>query len=297
MVELRSASNGLYRLGFAGDTLNTAWYVRALTQAKNVSVDYLTAIGSDQLSQEMRAYLDLNGIGTAHITQIDDRTVGLYLITLTEAERSFTYWRSHSAARLFADDEAHLRAALSDKDCIYFSGITLAILSPERRSIFLAVLRERKLAGTTIAFDTNSRRRLWSSEAEMQEAMIDGYKVSTLALPTFDDEKAIFEDTNPEDCLKRITDYGVQEIVVKNGSNPCLVLASTKQSFVAPQPVQNLVDTTGAGDSFNSGYVAARLAGISPFDAAKFAHRVAGRVIGGHGALLDMVEFKDLALS
>ena len=190
-----------------------------------------------------------------------------------------------------------MRAALSDTDCIYFSGITLAILSPERRSVFLAILSERKLAGATIAFDTNSRRRLWSSEAEMQTAMIDGYKVSTLALPTFDDERAVFGDSNPEDCLKRIAGYGVQEIVIKNGSSPCLVFASNKQSSVAPEPVQNLVDTTGAGDSFNSGYVAARLSNISPIDAAKFAQRVAGRVIGGHGALLNMAEFKNLALN
>jgi len=52
MAELQAANDGLYRLGFAGDTLNTAWYMRALTDTSNVSVDYLTSIGTDQLSQK-----------------------------------------------------------------------------------------------------------------------------------------------------------------------------------------------------------------------------------------------------
>ncbi len=297
MVELQSAANGLYRLGFAGDTLNTAWYVRALTRPNRVVVDYLTAIGTDQLSSEMKRFLDSNGIGTAHIKQILDRTVGLYLITLAEAERSFTYWRSQSAARLLAADEARLRAALSNADYIYFSGITLAILSPEHRANFLAVLSDKKLAGATIVFDTNSRRKLWPSDVTMMEAMAEGYKVTTLALPTFDDEKAVFGDSNPADCLKRIADYGVREIVVKDGPNPCLVFANNEQNSMAPEPVQAVIDTTGAGDSFNAGYIAARLAEKDPAQASKFAHRVSGRVICGRGALLDMSGFSDLVLN
>ena len=286
MVELQSASNGLYKLGFAGDTLNTAWYVRALTQPKNVSVEYFTAIGSDQLSQEMKAFLDVNGIGTTHITQIHDRTVGLYLITLTEAERSFTYWRSHSAARLFAEDEAHLRAALSDTDCIYFSGITLAILSPERRTVFLAILSERKLAGATIAFDTNSRRRLWSSEAEMQTAMIDGYKVSTLALPTFDDEQALWGDAQPTATADRLQGFGVTEIVVKNGADGALVRFEGRDHLVPCPAAVQPVDTTAAGDSFNAGYLAQRLAGCESGAAALQGHRLAGVVIQHRGAIV-----------
>ena len=64
MAELQAASDGLYSLGFAGDTLNTAWYMRALTNSSQVSVDYLTSIGTDQLSQKMLTFLNVGGIGT-----------------------------------------------------------------------------------------------------------------------------------------------------------------------------------------------------------------------------------------
>lgn len=294
MAELQARDDGLYRLGFAGDTLNTAWYMRALTRPQDVAVDYVTAVGTDPLSAKMLAFLKANGVGTRFIQEVSDRTVGLYLITLAGAERSFTYWRSSSAARLLAEHREVLAASLSHADAIYFSGITLAILSPAHRRNFLALLQEMKGRGATIAFDSNARRRLWPSDRAMKAAMIEGYKVCTLALPTFSDDQALFGDATPSDCAKRIAGYGVHEIVVKDGSNPCVLSLDTKQFSVAPDAVQEIVDTTGAGDSFNAGYLAARLLNTDPLEAAKLGHRVAGRVIRERGALLAMASFSDL---
>ena len=296
MAELQAANDGLYRLGFAGDTLNTSWYMRALTKSSNVTVDYLTSIGTDQLSQKMLTFLKASGIGTRFIREVQDRTVGLYLITLAGAERSFTYWRNASAARLLAQNEKALHSAFEQADVIYISGITLAILSPPHRKILLSALREMKKRNVMIAFDTNTRRRLWPSDAAMKKAMIEAYKVSTLALPTFDDDRAVFGDKAPAETIRRIAGYGVREVVVKDGEKSCFVLANDKLVSVTPETVSGVVDTTGAGDSFNAGYIAARLSGKDPAQAAKFAHSVAGRVICGRGALLDMAEFSDLAL-
>lgn len=297
MAELQATDDGLYCLGFAGDTLNTAWYMRALTRRQDVAVDYATAVGTDSLSSKMLAFLKASGVGTRFIKEVSDRTVGLYLITLTGAERNFTYWRSASAARLLAEDKAALRASLSQADAIYFSGITLAILSPGHRRNLLSVLQEMKSRGATVAFDSNARRRLWPSEGAMKTAMIAGYKASTLALPTFSDDQALFEDAAPADCAKRISGYGVKEIVVKDGGNACVVSVDKELFSVAPGAVQDIVDTTGAGDSFNAGYLAARMSNHGPVEAAKLGHHVAGRVIGERGALLAMASFSDLVVA
>ena len=297
MAELQLAKEGLYSLAFGGDTLNMAWYVRALTRPQDLNVEYLTAVGSDPLSKQMIAFLARHKVGTRLIREIPERNVGLYLVSLAGAERSFTYWRSSSAARLLAQDKEYLGAALSKADVIYFSGITLAILEPNHRQDFLVALREARALGAMIAFDSNTRRRLWPSDEAMKQAAIEGYKVASLALPTFEDDQALFGDANPVDCAKRIADYGVKEVVVKDGSRPCHILVEKKFSAVAPDPVAGILDTTGAGDSFNSAYVAARMAGRSPVDSARLAHKVAGRVICGRGALLDMALFADLRLN
>ncbi len=50
---------------------------------------------------------------------------------------------------------------------------------------------------------------------------------------------------------------------------------------------ENVVDATGAGDSFNGGYLSGRARGLSPVEAAARGHKVAGVVIGHKGALVD----------
>mgnify|MGYP006215937471 CR=1 FL=1 len=89
---------GTLNMGFAGDTLNTAYYLRH-SLGPDWQVDYVTAIGTDGLSQRMLDFLKAEDIATHHIAQLADKTIGLYYITLKDGERSFTYWRSDSAAK------------------------------------------------------------------------------------------------------------------------------------------------------------------------------------------------------
>jgi len=61
MVEMAPAEGGLYAMGFAGDTFNTAWYVRRLAEER-VEVSYLSAIGTDPISARMEAFMREAGI-------------------------------------------------------------------------------------------------------------------------------------------------------------------------------------------------------------------------------------------
>ncbi len=297
MVELSPTGDGLYRQGFAGDTLNTAWYVRALTSQAGRKVRYVSAVGSDALSDTMLGFLSDAGIDTGSITRIADRTVGLYLITLVGAERSFTYWRRDSAARRLASDRERLKAALDGVGTAYLSGITLAILEPEDRVRLLSVLTDFRRDGGEVVFDPNIRPRLWSDRETMARVTTDGYRVATIALPTFPDEADVFGDASPSDTADRIAALGVREVAVKNGPDPVFLrVRGEPDTTIAALTEVQPIDTTGAGDSFNGGYVAARLAGRSPGEAAKLGHAVAARVIRHRGALAPFASVADLAV-
>ncbi|MCB1337512.1 MAG: sugar kinase, partial [Maritimibacter sp.] len=133
MVELADAGGGLYRRGFAGDTFNTAWYARQLLP-DDWSVAYGSCIGTDAMSQEMAAFIAGEGIDTACLRPVADRTVGLYMISLDRGERSFSYWRGQSAARALAEDEDWLAETMRGRRVIHVSGITFAILPPAHRA-------------------------------------------------------------------------------------------------------------------------------------------------------------------
>ncbi|RCS25353.1 sugar kinase [Phyllobacterium salinisoli] len=288
MIELSGATGDNWRMGFAGDTFNTIWYVRALA-APDYPVDYVSAFGDDPFSVKQRDFFAANGIGIAASPIISGACPGLYAISLDGAERSFTYWRNDAAARKLAGDREALAASLKGRDIVYFSGITLAILTPVDRQLLLEAVKNARENGSKIAFDPNYRPRLWDNVETARSAISQAMRLADIALPTFPDEKDLFGDATPAATAARLSALGVKEIIVKDGTAPALVSVQGREDWIEAVPA-NAVDTTGAGDSFNGAYLAARINGLAPADAARRAHCVAARVVEFHGALAPMEE-------
>ncbi|KEO60406.1 sugar kinase [Thioclava indica] len=273
-----------YSLGFAGDTFNTAWYLARLRPENAVS--FFTAVGSDPISQQMRDAFRESGIDDSHVQTVPDRTVGLYLISLNNGERSFSYWRGQSAARQLANDPQALAEAMDAADLIYFSGITLAILSSASRETLLTALRDARASGKTIAFDPNLRPRLWSAPSEMTKAVMQGAAVSDIALPSFEDEADWFDDANPTATADRYAAAGATTIVVKNGGDPVCYRQGDTRGNVEVPALSCVVDTTAAGDSFNAAILAGIEANTPLPESIAQACRLAGQVVQGKGALV-----------
>lgn len=285
MIEMSGGEDGNYRLGYAGDTLNTAWYARACLDDE-WDVDYITALGDDLYSERMADFFDENGIGIGYIQQVENRRPGLYLIHQADGDRHFTYWRGQSAAKLMTEDAEGFYEGFEGSDLVYFSGISLAVLAPRARGRLLTGVRKARDGGARIAFDPNERPALWTSPRVMASTIAAAGAVADIVLPTFPDEQALFGDASPEAVAERYLSWGAEEVVVKNGAEPAFVASRESRGWVAPPPGAVSLDPTGAGDSFNGAYLAARADGATPPEAAGDAHRVAGVVIGHRGALV-----------
>ncbi|GGB46563.1 2-dehydro-3-deoxygluconokinase [Roseibium aquae] len=285
MVELSPASVNEYALGFAGDTFNTAWYARQLASPDKLSVAYFSAVGDDDISRRMTDFMREAGIEPM-VERVPRTSVGLYLISLTDGERSFQYWRDTSAARrlhLYLDRFPHLGSG----DVAYFSGITMAILPDEGRARVLDTLRSCAGHGALVVFDPNLRPRLWSSEAEMTRWTMKAAAEADLVLPSFADEAQHFQDVDPAATACRYLDNGAGIVVVKNGDEPVLVETRDGEHVeVQPAPAGVVVDTTAAGDSFNAAFIVEFGQGKGLAAAARAGCELARHVIGRKGALI-----------
>ena len=285
MIELNQIDldGGTARLGFAGDTLNTAIYLARL----GCDVAYVTNLGTDAFSSRMVQRFQGEGVDCRLIGRHDSRMPGIYAIeTDPGGERSFRYWRDASAARtLFSGVGASL-ADLDAFDVIYLSGITLAILPPEVRASLTKAATALKAAGKTTVFDTNHRPRLWPDLRTAQESFTAMWQATTVALPSYDDEERLYPGQTPAQVAQRVADLGPAEVVLKNGAEGPLLCWDGQTVQTAMAKAAHVLDTSGAGDSFNAGYLAARLQGADPLLAAAAGHRLATAVIGHHGAVI-----------
>ena len=293
MIELARSASGpfSYDRRCGGDTLNTATYLARLLRPETARIQYVTRLGDDPLSDWMISDFTQEGIDCSLIARVAGRRPGLYMIdTDAKGERSFSYWRSEAPARqLFETPE--LADRLASTDAIYTSGISLAILGNEGRERLIGLLRTIKAAGRLAAFDTNYRPRLWRDRAEAAHWMKQAIAAATHVLPSSDDLDQIFaKPSNAEDWVGDLTAMGAGEIIIKTGGGPvhrrdgCIDLVR----IVQPR------DTTGAGDSFNAGYLAARLSGLSVAQSVTRAHALASRVIQYPGAIIAREAMADL---
>lgn len=286
MVEMSPQDTGDYALNFAGDTFNTAWYLRQLAP-QNVEVAYLTGVGDDVLSKRLTDFMQTSGI-IPEVGVVAGSTLGLYMISLEDGERSFQYWRSTSAARSLAQHLEPL-AALNKGDMAYFSAISVAILPSEDRDILLKALAVAREAGVTVVFDTNLRPRLWADLDEMRHWVTKSAGVADMALPSFDDEAEFFGDADKQATMARYHEAGVKQVIVKDGPDPVLFIdESGNEAEYAPTLNPSPVDTTAAGDSFNAGFLSAYLQGKDLKTAVSVGCDLSYQVVSQRGALVQL---------
>jgi 2-dehydro-3-deoxygluconokinase len=288
MVELRAGdgNSDTFARSYAGDAYNTAVYLkRSLPQAV---VQFLTATGDDALSSSMRNAWRLQGVDAELAFTISGASPGLYLIdTDRSGERRFQYWRKDSAARHWLSlllDKGE--SVLWDADLVYISGISLAILKPEQRVGAIALLERLKRHVGLIAFDPNLRLSLWETRDAAQFAIGAVLRLADIALPSTEDLTLLFDVDSPDSQMDLLEALGVQEAAVTRGSVGCTISVKKRRIRVPAVDSLRVVDTSGAGDSFNGAYLAARLQGGSVEYAVESGMAVASRVVSHRGAIV-----------
>jgi len=286
LIELARGADGRFSLACGGDTFNTAIY---LARA-GLDVALATALGDDRYSDSILALAAAEGVSTDVVLRVRGRLPAVCLIESgSPGESAVRHWREGApAAELFElPDWMHIGEALLAARLIYLSGITLSLYSNTGLGRLLALLEAARGQGAKVAFDGNFRPRGWKGDlTRARTVFVEALKRVDIALPTFDDEAVLWGDPSPEATAARLQAFGIGEIVVKNGPGSALVVTAAAQEFVPVPEVVVPVDTTAAGDGFNAGYLAARLAGEAPVAAASAAHRLAGSVIRHRGALV-----------
>jgi 2-dehydro-3-deoxygluconokinase len=282
MIELREMADGRFSRAYGGDTLNTAVYLARL----GVAVDYVTALGDDPWSEEMIADWAAEGVGTEKVARRAGQLPGLYIIqTDRRGERRFFYWRDSAPARVLFDlaEMSHIIEALSEYDLLYFSGITLSLYGDAGRAPLFAAVDRARAQGHRIAFDTNFRPSGWPDRAVAQAAYRIAFDRADIVLASTEDLELLFGAEGVQELLSHRSSA---ELVLKLATPACRVISSDRDEEVRAEPVADVVDTTAAGDSFAAAYMAARLAGAAPGEAACAGHRLAGAVVRFPGAII-----------
>jgi len=256
-------SRGGSGLRFGGDTINTAIHLAR----RGCDVAYVTAVGCDPISDALVAAWQVEGLDTNHVLRHPERSPGIYAIHLDNAgERSFLYWRERSGL-------------------VYFSLITLAVIGEVGREALLDLARYRKSNGLAVAYDSNYRASLWETRDLALAASMAAVRTSTIGLPTNSDEfDLVAQREDLPEVASRWLEADCSEVIIKAGADGCFY-ASPEQSFAQAATPTEVVDSSGAGDAFNAGYLHARIRGADAETAIASGQALARETLRHLGAL------------
>ena len=287
MLELTNKTDISLGKSFAGDVYNTAVYLtRAFPQYQT---QFLSALGTDKISDEFAARVASENIGTDFLARSSSHHMGIYMVVNDETgERSFIYWRNDSAAKRLMTNISKLlnKLTFAKDDVLFFSGITIAVLQEAERNLFWNFIQKAKSEGVKIVFDPNYRPALWNSVDLAKSEIEKAFSLSDWALPGLDDFKTLYQLNTIEQCIEFCQQYEFEELVIKQGSDEVHIITGDGHEINPIIASDNVVDTTSAGDAFNGAYLGARISGKSSKYATRFANYCASKVISTPGAIM-----------
>jgi len=287
MIEMIDDGQDRPQLNVAGDTYNTAVYLTRNLKNADMSVSYVTALGTDRFSDKILNALDHHTIDATHIEIRPDHSPGIYMVnTAPDGERSFSYWRSESAARTLFQTPCTIDFSVLDNfDVVFLSGISLAILPAEIRNTLISALARFRASGGIVAYDSNHRPRLWEDVETARATNMAMWAQTDIALPSVDDEMDLFGESEEQQVVDRLASVGATFGALKRGPMGPRALGNdhVSQTYKA---VDTVVDTTAAGDSFNAGFLAGLISGLPMAGALMQGHALSSKVIQQKGAII-----------
>ncbi|KAA0966423.1 sugar kinase [Sporosarcina sp. ANT_H38] len=241
---------------------------------------WVSRLGNDEFGRVIYNFARSEGIDVSDVKLMQGYPTSLNFKEIQEGGSGKTFYYRHQSPMLTMEPEDISKDMFEGVNVIHLSGVFLSI-NPKNAEIVKQVLEIAKEIGIPVSFDPNLRLKMWTIE-EARATFMEIFPYVDILLTGLDEIELILEDSSDEaltDCAKR---FQINQFVIKDGANGSRVLTDgtwyEKEAFKV-----NPVDTVGAGDGFDAGYIYAYLNSFAPQESLELANGVGALVTTVYG--------------
>lgn len=244
-----------------------------------LKVGWVSRLGTDSMARYLLKAMQREGMDCSQVVCDAAQRTGFMLKGRVAGggDPVIEYHRKGSAASLFQPDQID-EAWLTRARHLHATGVFPALsdncLATAQRS--MALMRE---AGRTVSFDPNLRPSLWPSAERMREVLNQLAGQADWLLPGIEEGRLLTGADTPEGIARFYRERGARLVVVKLGPEGAYFDGESGSGRVAGFPVDQVVDTVGAGDGFAVGVISALLEGLPVADAVRRGAWIGARAV------------------
>ena len=245
-------------------------------------VKFYGTVGNDIYGKYVLEEMKKDKVNTENLTLLDEHSTAMVIgIVQPNSERSLFVWPPKGGAHEYLDLNLIDKGELLESSWLHVSGISLR--HDPINMTMLEVMKICKENSIPISFDLNIRAELWGLNMEFKEIVFKAISYSDYIFGNSEEEIIPLTDSNNiHDAVKEIIKED-QTLICRNGSDS--VLAFSENSLITRE-VFNIspVDSIGAGDAFNTGFIYGIVNEQSLDKALEYGNGVAGYKLLGYGA-------------
>lgn len=248
----------------------------------------ISRVGYDGLGDYLIKRLEEAGVITDTISVDRDNNTTVIMVTRSRKSPSFIAYRG--AEKFIDSDEIEEEDIIKSK-IIHLS--TFALSAPESRRAIEKIINIARDQKKIISLDPNYRPQLWEGRGDGIEYIKNLLPKVDIIKPSLDDAEALFGRGDAESYIKSFHDSGCRLVILTQGANGLVVSTGDKVKHFDSLATE-VVDTTGAGDAFWSGFYIGVISGYSLELAVQLGNSVAAEVIKEVGAIVELPDEESL---
>ncbi|WP_129724267.1 carbohydrate kinase family protein [Xylanivirga thermophila] len=265
-----------YRRFFGGSPANIAMNVKKL----GINSTIICCAGSDEMGDFLISKMKMQGLDTSNVKRAYSST-SMVLLNKSQSSPIPIFYRGADYRIVF--DES-IEDVIRTSKIVHFS--TWPISREPSRSAIEKIIEVAKESGTIIGFDPNYHPALWEKGYDGVSYIKGIIKDVDIIKPSEDDAKRLFGEESIDEYIARFLDLGAKLVIMTLGKDG-LVASDGKTTIRMDSVADNVMDTTGAGDAFWSGFYAAIVKGYDVKDAIRLGNASSAYKLRYTGAVVD----------
>ncbi|WP_084243783.1 sugar kinase [Planomicrobium okeanokoites] len=239
---------------------------------------WVSRLGGDEFGRVIYNFARGEGIDMSDVEFVDNYPTSLNFKEIRQDGSGKTFYYRYQSPILTLAPEDITDKMFDEVNLIHLTGVFLAI-DPKNLAIAKKVLEIARKKDIMVSFDPNIRLKLWTLE-QAKAAYMEILPSVNILLTGLDEIEQINGDASDQALEGFAERFNISQLVIKDGGNGSRLYQQgtwySKSAFNV-----KVIDTVGAGDGFDAGFIYAVLHGYSPEDALEFAN--------GSGALVTTV--------